>query len=107
MPIPCRHNVYVVELLRTVANSRWFRDSPAPLPGRLYLYVGSTGLSPKDRFANHKRGYKAARVVRDFGRRLRPSFYRHLNPLTYDAAQSEERALAERLRRDGHLVHQG
>ena len=31
------------------------------------LYVGSTGLTPDERYLNHKRGHKASRWVRRYG----------------------------------------
>jgi hypothetical protein len=52
-----------------------------------------TGLTPEQRFANHKAGTKAARVVRRFGVRSVPKLYAHLNPMTYiDALAMEEGA---------------
>jgi hypothetical protein len=66
-----------------------------------------TGLSPEERFLNHKRGKKAAGIVRRFGVRLVPRLYRHLNPMTYQEALAAEPALAEDLRRRGFLVFGG
>jgi len=66
-----------------------------------------TGLSPEARFANHKNGIKAARVVRDHGERLVPRLYAHLNPMTYADALSMEAALADSLRKRGFLVFGG
>ena len=45
------HSVYVVYL----------RDPKGD--GKAGYYVGMTGLSPEERFENHKRGYKSASVV--------------------------------------------
>jgi len=39
------------------------------------LYVGMTGLTPEERFANHKAGTKAAAVVKRYGLRLLPELY--------------------------------
>jgi hypothetical protein len=91
----CHHNVYVVYL----RNPR--RD------GRAGYYVGMTGLSPEQRFANHKRGVKAAGVVKRCGERLVPRLYAHLNPMPYDKALAIETALAESLRKRGFLVYGG
>ena len=54
--------------------------------GKAGYYVGMTGLSPEQRFENHKNGIKAARVVRKFGERLVPKLYAHLNPMSYEEA---------------------
>jgi len=75
--------------------------------GRAGYYVGMTGLSPEARFANHKAGRKASRVVRKFGERLVPRLYAHLNPMTYARAKQMERYLAESLRKRGFQVFGG
>ena len=89
------HNVYVVFL----RNPK--RD------GRAAYYVGMTGLTPEQRFENHKNGVKAARVVRKFGERLVPKLYAHLNPMPYEKAVYMEGALAESLRKRGYVVFGG
>jgi hypothetical protein len=66
-----------------------------------------TGLSPEERFENHKRGIKAARVVRKFGERLVPKLYAHLNPMTYKKALEMEAMLADSLRKRGYQVFGG
>jgi hypothetical protein len=66
-----------------------------------------TGLSPEQRFENHKAGVKAARVVRKYGERLVPKLYTHLNPMPYKKAQEMEAMLAESLRKRGYLVFGG
>lgn len=66
-----------------------------------------TGLSPAERFANHKAGRKAARVVRKFGVRLVPRLYAHLNPMTYARAKEMEGLLADSLRKRGYQVFGG
>ena len=71
--------------------------------GRAGYYVGMTGLTPEQRFENHKTGIKAARVVRRFGERLVPKLYAHLNPMPYRKAQAMEVALAESLKKRGYL----
>lgn len=71
------------------------------------LYVGKTGLSPEDRFANHKAGHKASRWVKRFGVGLLPALVRHLNPLDSEPAAVAEVELAVALRATGLRVHQG
>jgi len=66
-----------------------------------------TGLSPEERFQNHKSGAKAASVVRKYGERLVPRLYSHLNPMPYDKAVEMEAMLADSLRKRGYLVYGG
>jgi hypothetical protein len=75
--------------------------------GRAGYYVGMTGLTPEQRFENHKAGIKAARVVRKYGERLVPRLYTHLNPMPYEKAQRMEVALADSLRKRGYVVYGG
>ena len=70
------------------------------------LYVGLTGLTPEERFLNHKAGRKASRWVRRYGIGLLPALYRHLNPLDWTPATSAEVDLAEALARTGIRVEQ-
>jgi len=89
------HNVYVVYLRNPKGD------------GKAGYYVGMTGLTPEQRFANHKAGIKSARVVRKYGERLVPVLYEHLNPVTYDDALRLEGELAESLRKRGLVVFGG
>jgi hypothetical protein len=75
--------------------------------GRAGYYVGMTGLSPEERFENHKRGIKAARVVKKFGERLVPRLYAHLNPMPFARARDMEAILADSLRKRGYVVFGG
>ena len=75
--------------------------------GKAAYYVGMTGLSPEQRFLNHKLGVKAARVVRKFGERLVPKLYAHLNPMPYAKAKALEPVLADSLRKRGYVVYGG
>jgi hypothetical protein len=75
--------------------------------GRAGYYVGLTGLSPEQRFDNHKSGIKCARVVKKFGERLVPKLYAHLNPIPYGKAVAMETMLADSLRKRGYLVFGG
>jgi hypothetical protein len=102
------HNVYVVLLdsavgkIRKVRAENSNRDRKKPC-----VYVGMTGLTPQERFANHKVGVKAASVVRRYGIRLLPEFYAHLNPMPFEAAAQMEKDLAEDLRKAGYTVTGG
>lgn len=75
--------------------------------GKAGFYVGMTGLTPEERFANHKKGLKAARVVRKYGERLVPKLYAHLNPMPYARAREMEALLADSLRKRGYAVFGG
>jgi hypothetical protein len=102
------HHVYVVLLNSAVAKIRKVRiENPQRDPAKPCVYVGMTGLTPKERFANHKAGIKAASVVKRHGLRLLPELYEHLNPMPYEAAARMEMDLAEDLRRAGYLVAGG
>lgn len=99
------HSVYVVELDPDVLKRRKFRDeNPSHVPGGPCVYVGLTGLTPEERFANHTVGYKASRYVRDFGIRLVPDLYAHLNPMPFEEAQRMEEELTRTLREAGYAV---
>ena len=89
------HSVYVVYLRNPKGD------------GKAGYYVGMTGLSPEQRFENHKRGYKSAGVVTRCGERLVPRLYEHLNPMPYAKAVEMEAALADSLRKRGYLVYGG
>ena len=89
------HSVYVVYLRNPRGD------------GKAGYYVGMTGLTPERRFANHKAGTKAAKVVQRFGVRLVPRLYSHLNPMTYLEALAMEKQLAEELRGRGFQVFGG
>ena len=102
------HNVYVVLLKPEAAALRKVRkENPRRRPDKPCVYVGMTGLSPEERFANHQQGKQAARVVRIFGVRLWPELYAHLNPMPYEAAVVMEKELAEDLRQQGYTVTGG
>ncbi|HEY0455224.1 MAG TPA: hypothetical protein VGE41_02550, partial [Verrucomicrobiae bacterium] len=76
-------------------------------PKKPCIYVGMTGLQPEERFANHKKGLKAARIVQRYGVRLLPEMYECFNPMPYEAAAKMEQELAEDLRRQGYTVAGG
>jgi predicted GIY-YIG superfamily endonuclease len=93
--VAAHHSVYVVYLRNPRGD------------GRAGYYVGMTGLTPEERFQNHKSGHKAARLVRRFGERLVPRLYAHLNPMSYEKAKTMEGWLAESLRKRGYQVFGG
>jgi hypothetical protein len=101
------HRVYVVELSADVLQQKRFRDkNPKHNPAKQCVYVGMTGLPVAERFANHLAGIKSSTLVSRYGVRLLPALYEHLSAMTYEAAASKERELAEELRQGGYGVWQ-
>jgi hypothetical protein len=99
------HHVYVVLLDQAVGKVRKVRlVNPDRDPAKPCVYVGMTGLTPEERFANHQRGIKSSALVKRFGIRLLPELYLHLNPMPYEAAAQMEQDLTEDLRRVGYTV---
>ena len=89
--------VYVIQLALKAGT----RNDPR-LP---WLYVGQTGLTPEERFANHKAGQKSSYLPREYGLFLRPDLYDDLAPVTTDLeALDLERRRAEELVRCGFVV---
>jgi len=102
------HNVYVVLLDPAVGKIRKVRaENPKRDPRKPCVYVGMTGLTPEERFANHKAGIKDAGLVKRYGVRLLTEWYQHLNPMPFEAAVQMEKDLAEDLRRAGYTVTGG
>ena len=102
------HSVYVVLLDPAAGRLRKVRAvNLAGGPNKPCVYLGMTGLTPDERFANHKQGIKDAWVVKRFGVRLLPELYRHLNPMPFEAATQMEKDLAEDLRSAGYTVTGG
>lgn len=100
------YSVYVISLNRGVWDRRKFRRAN---PGKTMLakafYVGSTAKDPELRFEQHKRGYKACGLVRDFGEQLAPDLYEKYNPIpSRRDAEELESYLAEVLRGKGYGV---
>ncbi|RNC85034.1 MAG: ribose-5-phosphate isomerase [Winogradskyella sp.] len=108
------YRIYVVELSKRVyTESRKFREANPQFNGVLEcLYVGMTSKTPKERFLQHKTGYKTKKgvtisssIVKKYGSYLRPSLYNHIKPLrTRKEALEAEKALALQLRRQRYAV---
>ena len=73
--------------------------------GRDGYYVGMTGLPLEERFANHKRGYKSASIVRRCGVALAWELFDGIPAMTFKEAALSEPTLADDLRDLGHLVY--
>jgi len=109
-----QYHVYVIELSKKVfTENRKFREANPQFNGVLQcLYVGMTSKTPKERFEQHKSGYRnnkghklSANIVEKYGLYLRGSLYQHIAPLNTraEALQMEE-TLALELRRKGYAV---
>ena len=97
---PHTYRIYVVELGEKAGRSR--------RPGLPSVYVGQTVVTPEERFAQHKAGHKASRVVRRHGLRLRPDLYEGLPILaSREAALVLEARVAAELRARGYRVFGG
>jgi hypothetical protein len=102
------HNVYVALLDPAVGKFRKVRaENGKRDPKKPCVYVGMSGLTPEERFANHKAGINDASLVKLYGIRLLPELYTHLNPMPFEAATRMEQDLAEDLRRAGYTVTGG
>ena len=109
-----QYRIYVIELRKKVfsENTR-FRAANPQFNGVLEcLYVGMTSKSPKERFEQHKSGYRnkkghnlSSSIVKKYGSYLRPSLYNHIEPITTRAeALKMEETLALELRRKRYAV---
>ena len=108
------YQVYVIELSKKVftENAR-FRNANPQFNGVLQcLYVGMTSKTPKERFNQHKSGYRnkkghrlSSNIVQKYGMYLRPSLYNHIAPVStrLEALKLEEK-LALELRRKRYAV---
>ncbi len=109
-----QYRIYVVELKKKVFTENWrFREANPQFNGVLEcLYVGMTSKSPKERFLQHKSGYRnkkghklSSYIVEKYGSYLRPSLYNHIPPLSSRAeALKMEKTLAMELRRKRYAV---
>jgi hypothetical protein len=80
--------VYVIELDRAAGRRR---DPRIP-----WVYVGSSARSSEERFEQHLRGYKSARLVKRHALRLRPDLYEDLG--SFRGSKTACRAEAKRAR---------
>ena len=108
------YRIYVIELRKKVytENAR-FRSANPQFNGVLEcVYVGMTSKSPKERFEQHKTGYRnkkgynlSSSIVKKYGSYLRPSLYNHIDLIhSRTEALKMEEILALELRRKGYAV---
>ncbi|TDI68764.1 MAG: ribose-5-phosphate isomerase [Bacteroidetes bacterium] len=108
-----KYQVYVIELAKRVfTENTKFRAANPQFNGVLEcLYVGMTSKTPKERFQQHKTGYRnkkghklSSNIVQKYGQYLRPSLYNHLNAMSKSEALEMEKKLALKLRRQRYAV---
>ena len=104
---PTRH-LYVIQLDPQVyQDSRAFREkNPDYRAQQLCLYVGTTVLSPEERFAQHQAGTKANRYAKKYGLKLLPDLHQNHPRLTANNYAEREESYANELRLQGHAVWQ-
>ncbi|MEK6155070.1 ribose-5-phosphate isomerase [Flavobacteriaceae bacterium 3-367] len=107
------YRVYVIELSKRIfTENTKFREANPQFNGVLEcLYVGMTSKTPKERFVQHKTGYRnkkghklSSNIVQKYGMYLRPSLYNHIGALTRTEALRMEEQLALELRRKRYAV---
>jgi len=108
------YRIYVIELSKRVyTENAKFRAANPQFNGVFQcLYVGMTSKTPKERFTQHKTGYRnkkgfklSSNIVEKYGSYLRPSLYNHIDPIqTIAEALEAEKALALELRRQKYAV---
>ena len=110
---PTLYTIYVIELSKKVfTESAKFRNANPQFNGVLEcLYVGMTSKTPKERFEQHKTGYRnkkgykiSSNIVQKYGLYLRPSLYEHIKPMSKSDALKMEEQLALELRRQRYAV---
>jgi hypothetical protein len=70
------------------------------------LYVGSTGLSPLQRYCDHKRSYKSGKGwIKKHGIGLLPKVYARFNPMLGRDREDVEDELGQAFRDAGFVVH--
>jgi len=109
-----QYHIYVVELSKRVYTEHArFRNANPQFNGVLQcLYVGMTSKTPKERFQQHKTGYRnikgiklSSNIVQKYGMYLRPSLYNHIAPISNrEEALKMEELLALELRRQRYAV---
>lgn len=99
--------MHVIMLDSAVLGAKAFRDAnPGQRRDKPCVYVGSTGLTPEERFERHKLGWKSGRFVEKVGIALRQPMTSNQPPVPWHRAEEAERRLAERLRARGYAVWQ-
>ena len=102
-----RYRIYVVRLDNAVAaKKRFIKANPDYQSGKPCYYVGMTGRTPDERFAQHQKGHKACTYVTNFGRHLARKKFESIPRLNHADAVAMEVSHAEHLRSQGYGVWQ-
>jgi len=101
-----RYSLYVIELDDAVCKKR---RCIARAAGKPHVYVGETGKTPEERFADHKAGERTSRrEPREYGLELRPDLHVNWGPYPRrELARRAEARLADRLRAARYHVYGG
>jgi hypothetical protein len=101
------YRIYVIRLESEVRKAKRFRvANPSAREDAECLYVGMTICSAEERFAQHKRGYKACAFVRKYGQELASELFPGSELLPLEDAKKLEVDHAEYLRGQGYAVWQ-
>ena len=98
--------VYVIGLDSSVLeNKRFLKKNPQYIDGKPCVYVGQSALTPDERFAQHRRGYKSSPFPKKFGLYLQKKLFANVNPISSrEEAEVAEEQLAKKLMRRGYGV---
>ena len=103
-----RYSVYVVLLAEYVGTlPQMRRRNPKCDPSKPFVYIGLTPLPANRRFDFRRATPEHEWRLHQYGVRLMPQLYKHLNPMTFERALQTARKLAEDLRAKGFGVANG
>lgn len=97
------YSVYKVPLGQAVWSDHKFSEANKSANRELTpYYIGSTGIPVNERFAKHKAGVKHNKYVHQYGKGVS----QESKHSTWDLAHAAEKALANKLRAEGHPIYQ-
>ncbi|MCA2997679.1 MAG: ribose-5-phosphate isomerase [Rhodocyclaceae bacterium] len=99
-------HVYVIRLKEQVMESgRFAKANPDRNPLKPCVYVGSTALTPEERYQKHLTAKSGSRLVKQWQEGLHKRLTANQPTFgTRKEAEAHEAALAERLRKKGYAV---
>jgi hypothetical protein len=101
------YHIYAIRLDDAVLEDRRFTArNPGHRPGKPCYYIGSSIYEPATRFAKHKGGQKAARVVRKWGLYVAKKKCFIIETEDHTEPAKREAAYAEDLRTQGFGIWQ-
>ena len=101
------YRIYVIRLDPAVLQVKRFKNAnPNHTSGKPCYYVGMTSCGADERFGQHKRGYKACKLVHNYGLQLATEKFADIPLLSRKNAEAMERSHADDLRRQGYAVWQ-